>query len=52
MVITKSRYVVAELPHKLQTLRAPQDKPNPKLGVGECPSGTAPTLSLSWLPSS
>ncbi|GAB4821177.1 hypothetical protein N2152v2_008223 [Parachlorella kessleri] len=34
MVITKSRYVVAELPLKLQTLRAPQDKPNPKLGVG------------------
>lgn len=34
LVITRSRYVVAELPLRLQAQRAPQDKPNPKLGVG------------------
>ncbi len=35
VVITRSRYVVAELPLRLQALRVPQDKPNPRLGVGE-----------------
>jgi hypothetical protein len=51
VVITRSRYVVAELPVKLQALRAPQDKPNPRLGVGEpCPPGAngVPGGALPW----
>ena len=35
---SKSRYVVAELPVRLPVQRVPADKPNPKLGVGECVS--------------
>ena len=38
---TKSRYVVAELPLRLPVLRPAMDKPNPKLGVGECAAAGA-----------
>ena len=31
----KSRYCVAELPLRLPALRAPMDKPDPKMGIGE-----------------
>lgn len=35
MAVTKSRYVVAQLPLRVPVVRPVLDKPNPKLGVGE-----------------
>lgn len=32
----RSRYIVCETPLKIQAIKAPQDKPNPRIGVGEC----------------
>ena len=32
----KSRFVVCQLPLKLTSQKVPVDKPNPKIGVGEC----------------
>lgn len=37
MALTKSRYVVAELPVRMPVVRPAVDKPNPKLGIGEWP---------------
>ena len=34
-VDAKSRYVVAELPLRLPAVKAPLDKPNPRMGMGE-----------------
>jgi hypothetical protein len=35
LAVTKSRYVVAELPVRVPSVRPALDKPQPKLGVGE-----------------
>lgn len=32
---SRSRYIVAECPLRMPTAKAPIDKPNPKLGIGE-----------------
>ena len=43
---TQYRYLVAELPVRLPVLTSPPDKPNPKLGVGECPARCVCTHTL------
>ena len=45
----RSRYIVCEMPLRIQTLKAPLDKANPALGVGEpLENGCPPHLPASF----